>query len=272
MAPPLPLASVAGSLALSFTAARAAPTTTAAEETASPSVPTPPRLPPVPGETTEPATTEPATTEPATTEPATAAPLTVQPVARPTVDVDEDDLPGPPKPTPERLLRPNTKSLMFSLFVGGSRALRGGYSYFGTTDFKSELAIGGHDRRFRKGGFAVLQITSGFPFSTFTLAPRLSLNRQIVPDHAIYFTTNLTLGYRATSYGGYGVILGPILGGAIHSAVMGVSWGASTIIGERLLLSFRPLELELVVPAPALVQINWAAMGGLGIVWGKRND
>jgi hypothetical protein len=54
---------------------------------------------------------------------------------------------------------------------------------------------------------------------------------------------------------------------------MGVSWGVTAIVAERLLLSFRPLVLELLVPSPSLVQVNWTAMGGMGVLLGRsRND
>jgi len=280
MAPPLPLAHVAGSLALGFTTGRGAPASEPPPELEPTSVPAPPSLPPLPGEATtapEP-TTEPAvpetgvTTEPATHEPtAMPEPLApIEPLEQTDEDEPDDDQPSSQAEVAAHLLRPNTKKLMFSLFVGGSRALRGGYNILNTSDFKAELAIGGHDSRFRVGGFAVLQITSGFPFNTLTLAPRLSLNRRLVPGYAFYFNTNVLLGYRATSYAAYGLVTG--LFGAYHSGVLGVSCGVSAIVAERLLLSFRPLELELVAPATGpVVQLNWSAMGGLGVLWGKHN-
>jgi hypothetical protein len=306
MAPPLPLANVASTLALSFTTGRAAPASEPPPVQQPTSVPTPPRLPPVPGETEADATapapgpsetttktaTGPSTTE-ADTTPATGPSETegATPVAP--FEPGPDDAPyGPaeledplaederrPVPPP-RLMRPNQRKFMFGLFVGGSKALRG-YSFYGGSEFKAEASIGGHDQRFRKGGFAVVQVNKGFPFTSFTLAPRLSLNRQIIPDYAFYFTTNLSLGYRLSTYsygdyyGGYdGYGYDYDSGGRylMHSAVLGVSWGASAIIAERLLLSFRPLDLELVVPAPSIVQINWSVMGGLGVLWGRTTS
>lgn len=288
MAPPLPLSTVAGTLALSFTAGRAAPVTTSPTVQEPTSVPTPPTLPPMPGETvpTEPATPEPdatVTTEPATPEP----PVEVEPLMPiPPPTIDDLDLPdrGDDAEGANRLLRPNHRKFMFNLFVGGSRTVRGPEGYSFLNDFKVEGAIGGFGRNFRAGGFGVVQMSKGLPFTTFTLAPRLSLNRQIVPDHAFYFTTNLTVGYRASTYrdtsvnvyDGYGQSYG---GGndrtTYHSAMMGVSWGASAIIAERLVLSFRPLDVELVVPTTdddMLVQLNWCIMGGLGVVWGGPGD
>jgi hypothetical protein len=294
MAPPLPLANMAGTLALSFTAGRAAPATTSPTVQEPTSVPTPPRLPPLPGETepTEPETTTPETTTPetpesdatVTTEPATPEPEPLEPVepvtpfdGREVSERNEDyEQPVPPA---ARLLRSNHRRLMFNLFVGGSKPLRGEYSYFGP-DFKTEAAIGGHDPNFRVGGFAVVQMSKGIPFTAFTLAPRVSFNRQIVPNYAFYFTTNVTVGYRASTYqdsgyiyDGYGVSTSVRDRTTLHSAVMGVSWGASVIVAERLLLSFRPLDLEMVVPAPdPIVQLNWSVMGGLGVLWGRTGD
>ena len=39
-----------------------------------------------------------------------------------------------------------------------------------------------------------------------------------------------------------------------------------------MLLSFRPAEFELVIPAPDVIQLNWAAMAGVGVVWGGGDD
>jgi hypothetical protein len=303
MAPPLPLANVAGTLALSFTTGRAAPASEPPPVQTPTSVPTPPRLPPVPDETPSTPATVPSETEAGTTptsDPSTvgaeATPAPVEPVepapnVAPIGPVErenplaEDETPrARPVPAP-RLLRPNHRRYAFNLFVGGSRAVRG-YSPYGGSEFKAEAAIGGHDQRFRLGGFAVVQVNAGFPFTSFTFAPRLSLNRQIVPGYAFYFTTNVTLGYRLSvapsGYGYEGDIdsdssydysydydSGPYL---MHSGMLGVSWGASAIIAERLLLSFRPLDLELVAPAPTLVQINWSVMGGVGILWGRTKN
>lgn len=286
MAPPLPLSTVAGTLALSFTTGRAAPTAPVQEPV---SVPSPPTLPPLPGET-EPTPTEPEpATDPVTAEPTTPEPDVPEPeptVAPPPIQPREIDRERPDDrgwadedPEEERLLRSNRRPLMFTLFAGGARVLRGGYSLL--NDFKIEGALGGFGPRFRTGGFVVVQMTKGLPFTTFTLAPRLSFNRQIVPNHAFYFTTNITVGYRASTYrdtstpvygDGYGYSGGG--GGSsritYHSAVMGVSWGASAIIAERLLLSFRPADLELVAPAASedAIQLNWSVMAGLGVVWG----
>ncbi len=295
MAPPIPLPHVASTLALSFTAGRAEPAPEPGV-TEPPTVqraegsPRPPTLPDVPGATAEPEpSAEPESTTPSedgeavppdpSSESLGATPPPVEepsPVlstpfepSAPTVAPFDDERPlsssptGPTKPT---LFRETDKKYFFNLFVGGSRNFRGYYNYTGGMDFKSEVAIGGGTPGMRIGGAAVIQVSSGFPLNTFTIAPRLQLNRQIVPDYAFYFTTTLSLGYRASMYSSYGIFQG--LGNVYqHSGVGAVGWGVSAIVADRLLLSFRPLNLEVAVPAPNLVDFNWDVFGGLGVIW-----
>jgi hypothetical protein len=266
MAPPLlpPLSSVAGSLALSFTgAAQSAapappPATTAAP--AEPVVPAPPPATPPPATApADPLTSAPPMTPPPSQE-ATAAEV------RESLEPKDGD--GEKTVTRKPILRPTDKRFFFTLLVGGTKALLGGYNYFPGADFKLEAAIGGHGRvRKQLGGAAVLQLKTGAPFSSFTVAPRVQWDKQIVPEYAIYLNTTLMAGYRLTTYGAYGPLLG-LVGGAYHGGVVGVGWGASMIVAERLLLSFRPVNFELQAPGPGFaVNINWDAMGGLGVVW-----
>ena len=66
-------------------------------------------------------------------------------------------------------------------------------------DFKLEAAIGGHGSRRRDlaGAFA-LEIRNQLGFTSLTFAPRLQWDKQIVPEHAIFFTTIAQIGYRMT--------------------------------------------------------------------------
>ena len=298
MAPPLPLPCMAGTLALSFTSAQAEPPPLQQPQLQQPqqsepqgdAVPKPPALPEVPSDDpSTPSSTDTVEAGPETTGTPTGTTGTPPP---PIAEPGPEPEPAP-KTTPSAhdpfavelppglhgtglhgttkrrppLLGKTDKRFYFGLFAGGSRRLRGGYSYFPGTDFKSELVFGGYGKNNdRVSGAAVIQVGAGFPFNTFTVAPRVQFNRPLLPDYAIYMTTTLTLGYRATSYSGYGVFQG--LAEAYSHAVVGaVGWGASSIIAERLLLSFRPLNLELAVPAPSIVEFNWDVLGGLGVVW-----
>ncbi|MBA3547310.1 MAG: hypothetical protein H0T76_12560 [Nannocystis sp.] len=270
--PPLPpLSCVAGSLALSFTGATqpvADPMTRAA---VTPEVAEPPQLPdPPPAAATTTATT---TATPATT-PATTS--TIAPVI-----VDAEQAPGvspivvawkppvvPAQVARPYLLRPTEKRFFFQLFVGGSKTLLGGYTLpygGGGMDFKLEGVIGGHGKKRKSlAGAAVVQVRTGVPFSSFTLAPRLQWDKQIVPDHAIYLTTTLTMGYRMSTYGAYGI---QGLAYGYHGGMAAFGWGVSAIVAERLLLTFRPVNPELEFVGATGFSINWDVFGGLGVVW-----
>jgi len=265
--PLLPLSHMAGSLALSFTGVAQAPPSanpaTPPAASAPAVVPAPPVLPPESTPAAEPVAPAPAPA-PSTT---AAPPMVPSPNEQLRRELDEAT---PAKPARPSLLRPTEKRFFFTMFVGGSKAFLGGYGspYGGGMDFKIEGALGGHGLKNRSlAGAAVVQVTSGFPFSSFTLAPRLQWDKLLLPDYAIYMTTTLTAGYRVSTYGGYGILLG-LTEGALHGGVVAVGWGASTIVAERLLLSFRPVNVELSGPGAGFpVQINYDVIGGLGVIW-----
>jgi hypothetical protein len=270
--PLLPLTHMAGSLALSFTGVAQAPATATPAAAVAPAVapavvPTPPAAAPptLPPEST-PAADPVAPPVAATTTAPPMIPRTNSELRRELAEA------GATSTRTERpsLLRPTDKRFFFTMFVGGAKSFLGGYGnpYGGGMDFKIEGAVGGHGLKNRSlAGAAVIQVTSGFPFSSFTLAPRLQWDKLILPDYAIYMTTTLTAGYRVSTYSGYGILLG-LTEGALHGGVIAVGWGASTIVAERLLLSFRPVNVELSGPGAGFpVQINYDVIGGLGVVW-----
>lgn len=253
--PPLPpLSCVAGSLALSFTGA-AQPATRPADGPLSLELPEPP---PAATPATPPAITPP----PTQPEP---------PAAPPPPTVTWFGAPEQPEPAaaPKPALRASEKRFFFTLFVGGARTLFGGYTnpYASGMDFKLEGAIGGHGKRRKSlGGAAVVQLRTTGPMSSFTLAPRLQWDKQIVPDHAIYFTTTATFGYRLTVGEGSGGYYGSSW--ALYSGgVAAVGWGVSAIVADRLLLTFRPVNPELELNSFNGFSINWDVFGGLGVVW-----
>lgn len=262
MAPPLlPLSSLAGKLTLSFTGAVQVPVTEP-----------PPTLPPegavvVPA---PPPAAPPATTPPPAVDPFPAAPAISSAEMRREVDDAGRSSRTPAPVVRPSLLRATEKRHFFSLFVGGSRSLRGGYAYFPGTDFKLEAAIGGHGRNYpRLAGAAVLQVRSGYPLTSFTFAPRLQWDVPILPEYAIYLTTTLTAGYRFSSYAGGGIDDYGDPGSNIvaHGGVAAVGFGASTIVGERLLLSFRPVNLEVEGSTLGTIGVHWDILGGIGVIW-----
>ena len=132
-------------------------------------------------------------------------------------------------------------------------------------DFKLEGAIGGHGKKRKTlGGAAVIQMRTGVPFSSFTLAPRLQWDKQIIPGHAIYLNTSLTVGYRMTTYSGAGLAA---LAYGYHGGMASFGWGVSAIVADRLLLSFRPVNPEIEVNGLTGFSINWDVFGGLGVIW-----
>lgn len=252
--PPLPpLSCVAGSLALSFTGAQ--PTARPADGPLSLELPEPPAPASPPASTS--------------TSPAPEPVPPPRPQSQPTVTWFGPTEPAPAAPPKPSLLRPSEKRFFFSLNVGGSKTLLGGYSLpygGGGMDFKLEGAIGGHGKtRKSLAGAAVIQVRTGTPFSSFTLAPRLQWDKQIVPDHAIYLTTTLTVGYRLSTYSTYGLV--GLLEGAYHGGMAAVGWGVTAIVADRLLLTFRPVNPEIEFNGLTGFGINWDVFGGLGVVW-----
>jgi hypothetical protein len=123
--------------------------------------------------------------------------------------------------------------------------------------------IGGHGQQ-RRGlaGAMVVQIATGYPLTSFSFMPRLQIDKQLVPEYAIFFTTVFQLGYRLSTVPG-----GLFDGEAYHGVVGGAGFGISMILAERLLLSFRPANLEVSAPGLEFVDVRWDALGGIGVIW-----
>ncbi|MCA9693035.1 MAG: hypothetical protein KC636_25790 [Myxococcales bacterium] len=261
MASLIPLSRVASSLALSFTG-QPAPAPAGDATAAQPVVPAPEEPASMTTEAPAMPTEAPATTQATATAPAQPPAVANQaPVYHAPLERD-DPIPGQEaaeaaeadaRVASRRVLRPTDRRLFFTLFVGPSRPLAS-YSY--GSDFKLEAALGGHSkRRPTLGGSFVFQAAFGVPtFKRFTFAPRLNIDKQIVPQFPIYFNVGVMAGYRIFLYYSDGY----------HQGMVGLSWGASLILAERLLLSFRPLNLDVSFPQ---IAVHWDVMAGLGVVW-----
>lgn len=175
---------------------------------------------------------------------------------------------APPPPAGPALLRPTDRNHFFTLLVGGSRFLRGGSPETSNVDFKIDAAFGAHGKRRKTvGGALVAQLRSSYPFNGFTIGPRLQWDVPIVPTHAIFFHANITAGYRVLFTRKGDAIDDPGFERTVrHAGVGALGFGVSTIVGERLLLIFRPANLEL-EGSPFGLTINWDVLGGLGVVW-----
>ncbi len=304
MAPPVPtLPEIAGTLALSFTGAdapavqrpatpppAATSTTSATQPPEDAGVPRPPTLPDLPGESTAPAdptvpdepppssspTTDPISTEPPQPEPTTdivqdyPAPTRDEPIEAGPYDMPEREDEGSSKDG--GLLGPTDRRYFFELFAGGTRALRGGYSYgyYGSAmDFKIEGALGGHFKGRPDLGLAGFAQASFGTLSTLTVGPRFQWDTPFSDKFAVFSHTNLTLAYRAAALGFYSPgFFGDFVQGTYHAGTFGVGWGIRAIIADRMSLTFRPVNVSLTGPAPAgVIQIDWDVFGGIGVVW-----
>jgi hypothetical protein len=274
----IPLTELAGALAVSFTAAAPpvqrptsappelpdAPPASAPEDPMPPEVGPPPQLPPV-DDPEPPATTSPVVNDPFTE---TRAPRRPPPVPEATDDEVAPRFAGasavPPK---QRMLRPTDKRRFFSLTAGGATASSYYSSYYsglgGGMDFQAEMAVGSHGlNRPHLGGAFVLQYRKGF-LTEITLGGRVQWDKPLSKAFAIYSTTDLTLGLNIPiGYGGY---LSPMLPNAIAT----LGWGLKAVLGERILLIFKPVGPGLMAPAYSQIRVSfrWELGGGIGIVW-----
>lgn len=289
----IPVADVAGILAVTFTGAASAPEVQApatqrpAEPNPGPSaVPEPGPAPAAdPGETrptpapTQPPTLPPSGTAPAPADPSTQAPVVPAPAASstpmPTAADSERPLDGvgegggegdEPGGDDDRLLRPHTNRAFFSMAVGGSTSLSPYAAYIGGgMDFQWELAIGAHARRRPTfGGAFVVQNRIGL-LNELTFAGRVMWDVPLSKAFAIYSSTSLDLGFNfAIGYGGY------LYGFSYPSALFGVNWGIKAVLGERFQLMLRPVSPMITAPSPFArfyVKLRWNVMGGVGVVW-----
>ena len=167
-------------------------------------------------------------------EPLRGEPPSVEPPPTPAVA----SAPREPAATPPdrpALLRPTGRNHFFTLLVGGSRFLRGGNPEIANLDFKVEAAFGAHGKvRKNLGGALVAQLRSSYPFNGFTIGPRLQWDVPIVPEYAIYFNANITLGYRVLfTQKGDGTGTNPYEATVLHAGVGALGFGVSTIVAEQ---------------------------------------
>lgn len=287
----IPLARVAGVLAVTYTGGTEDRERSSASQ-APPSVQRPEPQPPVlpPDEPTSAAVDPLAEPPPPETEPEpeaiVAPPPGPMPDEAPRTEaplMEEDPAPlgepatDPEAPSPDRergkgtgkeLLRPTDQRRFFSIGVGGAAGGTSPYSAYlgGGMDFQWEMAIGGHSRkRPTFGGAFVIQQRKGF-INELSFVGRFQWDKPFSDAFAIYSSVNLDLGVNVPI--GYGPYLGFVMP---PSAMIGAGWGVKAIVAERLLIFARPVNPNLVAPAfynpPLFVTIRWDVMAGLGTVW-----
>jgi hypothetical protein len=288
----IPLARVAGVLAVSYTGAG---TRDASAHEGPPSVQRPePRPPVLPAEEprAEPTTEEPVTPEPepepeptlADPAPPVEDPLVADPgplaPADSAVDTSlpaTDDEVAPiaqPEESARRarakaLLRPTENRRFFSMGVGGASATNPYAAYYGGAgglDFQWEMAIGSHGRRRPEfGGAFVVQQRKGF-LNELSFVGRFQWDKPFSDAFALYSSLNVDLGVNLPiGYAGY-----LAFGEFPPSAMIGLGWGIKGILAERFLMWLRPVNPNLVAPAFASfppVAVRWDVTAGVGVVW-----
>ncbi len=277
MAFTIPISSLAGPLAVSFTVAapesvpvqspqRPAETAPATDLEPEPeparTTSGPPALPDAPGEVAAPPS------PPPTEAPAPAMQPLPPPAQAPAplmADEVHDALdPAPPAPQP-KLLQPTDKRGFFSLSAGG--ATENGYaSYYGGSGvgFNLEMIVGRYGkRRPNLGGAFVLQYRKGL-VSEIGLAGRFRARKRLTKEFALYTVFDTTFGLNVP------IAIGGYLYPSIPSAQLGVGWGLEAILAERVTLGLRPFAPSIVAPnffGGYPVGLRWDFGVSLGVVW-----
>jgi len=274
----IPLSSIAGPLAVSFTVAAPEeipvqvpqrPAETVEETSSAPAEEPPPQpssgppvLPDSPGAAVPPPQTPP--TEPS---PEPAPTPTADPFPEPTVVAPS--LPGdiapteeaPAEPATPRLLKPTDKRSFFSLSAGGATSP---VSYYGSSiGFSTEMVVGRYGkRRPNLGGAFVLQYRKS-AITEVGLAGRFRARKQLTKAFSLYTVFDATLGLNVpVAFGGY---VYPY----IPSAQLGIGWGLEAILAERVTVGLRPFAPNIVAPNffGFPVALRWDFGVSLGIVW-----
>ena len=269
MAFTIPLSSVAGTLAVSFTVAAPdevpiqSPSSSPTEDAPALPEPEPPALPdpepPALPEAPEQAQPAPSLDPPAPpSRPATA----IEPAPLPSIEADERPEPAPAKP---RLMRPTDKRGFFSLSVGGATATSPYALYYGgsSVGFATEMMVGRRGKRHPNlGGAFVMQYRKS-GITEVSLAGRFLARKQLTKAFALYTTFDSTLGISIpVAFAGY---VSPM----IPSAQLGIGWGLEAILAERVSLGFRPFAPSIVAPNyfGFPVALRWEFGVSMGIVW-----
>lgn len=135
-----------------------------------------------------------------------------------------------------------------------------------------EEAIGVHTGG-DSSGFAVelvLQQSVGLDASTFVFAPRFGADIALSEWFGVYLSPSLALGYRMIKPGGLNQ-LGPDDSQLGHQATIQFALGTKIIVVDRLVLSFRPIGIDLAIPSRRysdnLLAVRWQLVGGLGFTF-----
>ena len=244
--------------------------------------------------TTTPAATETTTTEtPAATEPesppaetSSTRPQTYEPEydlppkRERADDFDSDDAPAP------SLLPLGTRGRFVTFSVGRSFTIGGddelafdSYLPLVTPPLRLEQTIGIHPRTKNSSGFyiaAVLQEAfmgiegPKAPTREFGFAPRFGADIPIAGDTALYLSPSMQLGYNLHTvfqreYDYYGTTSQPTPERS-HRMDVQMAIAAKILLADRMLLSFRPIDFQIVTNFDTY-SLRWNVVGGVGLTF-----
>jgi hypothetical protein len=169
-----------------------------------------------------------------------------------------------PKRQPQGLIGSSTRKGFILLSVGSTRGLRNPeHGYSSITSSQLEQAIG--SRTAHGLGFAlVTQQTLSSDTNYYAFAGRIQYDAEIGTGLGLYLTPLLTVGYRRYRRACPPTLYDLCLSGVSHQATVQLGLEAKLVAANRLILSFRPVTLEIVAPA---LTVNWQLVGGLGLTF-----
>ena len=90
----------------------------------------------------------------------------------------------------------------------------------------------------------------------------------VVAKFRSYVSNGFTLGGNLLTYGsGVGYYSYGGIGLIGFGLDMAYNLGAKIVVKDRLILSFRPVNLDVTYLFPAAYRVRWSVMGGLGFSW-----
>jgi len=175
----------------------------------------------------------------------------------------------PPHSHAVLLLPAKTKRRYMELNAGSVYTLGGLTGPFGGQGFQLEQVFGRYVGKSKTDGlgigFTVIERFS--TYSDYTIGARFQWDKPLSKDLGIYVSNGFTLGFNLMTYGtgGYGYYGG--LGVLGFGLDMAYNLGAKIVVKDRLILSFRPVNLDVNYIIPAFYRVRWSVMAGIGFSW-----
>lgn len=141
-------------------------------------------------------------------------------------------------------------------FVPGGGVGYASYYNFGMT-FLPELAVGRYLKNKPNFGIGFAgSMTKPFYGVGFRLGARFQWDKRLSSKFPVYASSKLTAGLEISVPSYYSPV-----GGFVE-----FGWGLDALVSERIILSFRPVNLSLSY-AGSLPGVRWSVLGGVGYRW-----